>query len=342
MTIPRTMRVACVRERGGPNFSIDEVPTPEPGPGQILVEVESAGVNFSDIKRRRGDLYPFATSFPYVPGGEIAGKVVAHGPGALGPPIGARVFGLAGADGQGGYAQYAVGYAATFAPVPPGITTDAAAVLLVAGSTAQLILTEAARLAEGESVLVPSAAGGVGGFLVGLARRMGAGRVLAAVHGASKVDEARRNGAHDVIDTEDDDWPSRVRERTGGRGVDVALESSGGEALAQTLSCLAPFGRLVVYGSASGRSGTLDQAALDRLLYAPAANQSITGFNVGAFFVERPKLAAAALASLVDDVLHERVRVPSIRSFPLAEAAQVHALLESRRSSGKFVLHPWA
>jgi NADPH:quinone reductase-like Zn-dependent oxidoreductase len=342
MTISKTMKAARILARGGPDFSIDTVPTPQPGPGQILVEVESAAVNFSDVKRRRGDVYPFETTFPYVPGGEVAGTVVAHGPGVEAPAVGTRVFGLAGADGQGGYAQYAVGYAATFGPVPTGMTSDVASILLIAGSTAHLALSQAARLAPGESVLVPSATGGVGSFLVGLARRMGAGRVIAAVHGASKLDAARRLGAHDVVDTADPEWPAHVRARTEGRGVDVALEASGGEELERTFACLASFGRLVVYGAASGRAGTFGEAALQRLLYAPAANQSITGFNIGAFFMERPAIAGAALASLVDDVVAERVRVPTVRTLPLAEARRAHELLESRASSGKLVLKPWA
>jgi len=340
MTIPTTMKAARVLERGGARFSLDDVPTPRPGPGQILVKVESAAVNFSDVKRRRGDVYPFATTFPWIPGGEIAGTVVAHGPGVETPPIGARVFGLAGLDGQGGYAQYAVAQAVTVGPIPPGLTFDGASVLLIAGTTAQLLLTQAARLAAGERVLVPSATGGVGSFLVGLARRLGAGRIVAAVHGADKVERARKLGAHDVVDTEAEDWPERVLASTG--GVDVALEASGGPELERTLRCLAPFGRLVVYGAASGRSATLGPAAMERLLYAPAANQSISGFNVGFFFQERPAVAAAALQSLVEDVLHERVRLPQIQALPLSEAAKAHRELESRATSGKLVLKPWA
>jgi NADPH:quinone reductase-like Zn-dependent oxidoreductase len=341
MKIPKQMKVAQVQRRGG-RLEIVEVPVPSPGPGQILIKVESAAVNFSDVKRRRGDAYPFPTAFPFVPGGEVAGEVVAHGPGAGGPPIGSRVFALAGADGQGGYAQFAVSYAPTAAPVPEGLSLDGASVLLVAGSTAKLMLREAARLAPGERVLIPAATGGVGSFAVQLARRAEAGQVIALVGDAAKKKAAIALGAHEVVVASAHDWPEEVRALTGGRGVDVALEASGGETLEATLRCLAPFGRLVVYGAASGTSARLSAEAQERLLYAPAPNQSLIGFNVGGWFAERPQAAGAALGELIQDVLGGQVKLPPIRTLGLAEAARAHELLESRQSSGKMVIKPWA
>lgn len=342
MIIPSTMRAARVDAQGAAHFQIAEVPTPEPGPGQLLIRVESAGVNFSDVKRRRGDTYPFATEFPYVPGSEIAGTVVAHGPGVDGPPIGTSVFALAGANGSGGYAQFAVSYAQTAIPIPSGLELDVAAVLLVAGATAKLLLSQAAALQTGQSLLVPAATGGVGSFTLQLARRLGAGTVIAAVGDDAKREHALALGAHAVINYSTPDWPLQVRALTGGVGVDVALEASGGTALEQTLRCLAPFGRLVVFGAASGRPGTLSPEALDQLLYAPAPNQALVAFNVGGYFAERPAVAAAALGELIEDVLAERIRVPPIQTLPLAEAARAHALLEARQVAGKLVIKPWA
>lgn len=341
MTIPRMMQAARVHKRGAAHFQIEEVPTPEPGPGQVLVRVAAAGVNFSDVKRRRGDAYPFETEFPYVPGGEIAGIVVAHGAGVDGPPLGTPVFALAGSNGYGGYAQFAVSYAQTAIPIPSGMDLDAAAVLLVAGATAKLLLSRAALLQPGESLLVPAATGGVGSFTLQLARRIGASTIIAAVGDPSKRDNALALGAHAVVNYSAPEWPMQVRELTGGVGVDVALEASGGPALEQTLSCLAPFGRLVVFGAASGRSGTLSHAALAQFLYAPAPNQALIGFNVGGYFVGRPAVAAAALGELIEDVMAERIRLPDIQTLPLQQAERAHELLEARQVAGKLVIKPW-
>jgi len=336
-----TMKAARVHQRGPAVFSIDTVPVPVPQAGQLLVKVESAGVNFSDVKRRRGDAYPFDTTFPYVPGGEIAGTVVTHGPGVDSPPIGARVFALAGANGFGGYAQYAVCFASTAIPIPEAMGFDEASVLIVAGATAKIMLTHTARLQPGESVLIPAATGGVGSFALQIAQSIGAGRIIAAVGGTHKASIARDLGAHDVVDYNQPNWPDVVREMTDGHGVNVALEASGGRGLVDTLRALAGFGRLVVYGSASGVSATIDAQSIDRWLYAPAANQSITGFNIGAWFLERPAEGGAALMALIQDALSGALHLPTITTLSLAQAREAHLALEERRTEGKLVIKPW-
>jgi NADPH:quinone reductase-like Zn-dependent oxidoreductase len=308
----------------------------------VLLRVESVGVNFSDVKRRRGDPYPFETAFPYVPGGEVAGTVVALGLGVDGPPVGTRVFALAGTNGFGGYAQYAVAYATTAIPIPEDLSFDAASVLTVAGATAKIMLTRTARLQAGESLLVPAATGGVGSFALQIARQLGAGKIIAAVGHADKAALARDLGAHEVVVYSDPAWPTQVRELTDGRGVDVALEASGGPGLIETFAALASFGRLVVFGAGSGISAQLDEATLERWLYAPAANQTITGFNIGAWFLERPWEAGPALMGLVADARSGAIRLPPVETHPLSGAREAHLALEQRRVSGKIVLKPWA
>lgn len=342
MTLLDKMKVAQVQHRGPAQFEIADVPIPSPGPGQVLIRVESAGVNFSDVKRRRGDIYPFDTEFPYVPGGEIAGAIVGHGAGVDSPPIGTKVLALAGANGYGGYAQFAVSYAQTAVPIPDGLSTEAASTLLVAGSTAKLMLRDTARLQQGESILIPAATGGVGSFAVQIAKRAGARQIIAVVGRESKRMQAIELGANDVVVSASHDWPDRVLELTDGRGVDVALDSYGGDSLEKTFRCLASFGRLVVFGAASGTSAQLSAKALERFLYAPAPNQTLIGFNVGSWFMERPAAAAAALIELITDILNGHIQAPSIRLLPLAEAAVAHQLLESRETSGKLVIKPWA
>lgn len=342
MSLPASMLAVVARREGGPStLRLEDVPMPAPGPGQVLVRVESAGVNFSDVKRRRGDAYPFPTAFPFVPGGEVAGTVAAVGVGVDGLAVGDDVFGLVGGDGQGGYAQFALAHAAQLGRRPPVIDPDRASTLTVAGTTALLLLREAARLQPGESVLVPAATGGVGAFLVPLARRLGAAAVIAAVGHAGKREAALALGATAAVDTSRDGWPAQVRELTAGRGVDVLLEASGGDALAQGLRALAPFGRAVIYGAASGRDAQLDAATLRALFYAPAPNQSITAFNLGGWFMQRPQLAGAALGELVGLVAGGEIAPPAVQALPLAQAAEAHRRLESRSGSGKIVLKPW-
>ena len=253
-----------------------------------------------------------------MPGSEVAGSVVAHGVGVESPAVGTRVLALAGPNGSGGYAQYAVAYAATAVPLPAALGFDAASVLLVAGSTAKVMLTHAARLQPGESVLIPAATGGVGSFAVQLAKRRGAGKIIAAVGDAAKREAAQRLGADETVVYSIADWPEAVLALTDGKGVDVALEATGGPTLTETFRCLAPFGRLVVYGAASGVSASLNAATLERLLYAPAPNQSISGFNIGGWFQQRPAIAGAALADLMQEVLAGEVQVPRIPPPPRA------------------------
>ena len=145
---------------GGPEvLTLEEADTPDPGVGQILVRVEAASVNWSDTMRRRDDVYPFASSLPFTPGGEVAGTVEALGAGVEGPPVGTPVFALAGEDGSTGYAQFTVADATRVILIPPGVSSEVAATTLVAGVTASLMLGETARMQAGESVLVPGRPG---------------------------------------------------------------------------------------------------------------------------------------------------------------------------------------
>ena len=343
MSIPATMLAMRASAPGSADaLQSVRVPVPRPGPGQVLVRVEAASVNFSDVKRRRGDVYPFPTDWPYTPGGEIAGSVAACGDGVDGLAIGTPVFGLAGFDGRGGYAQYALALAAQVNPIPPGLDAARASVLVIAGGTAMLLIKHAGRLAAGESVLIPAAAGGVGHYAVQIARQAGARLVIAGASSKAKAEAALANGAHVTIDDTRDGWADEVQRATDGAGVDLLLESSGGAVLAPGLRALAPFGRAIVYGAASGRSGTLSAADLEHLLYAPALNQSLAAFNLGGWFMARPQQAGAAMGELIGGVLAGAITTPPITTLPLAQAAEAHRRLEARQVLGKIVLDPWA
>jgi NADPH:quinone reductase len=338
----QSMKVVCAEKPGAAKLlKFQDQPIPKPQPGQVLIRVESASVNFSDVKRRRGDVYPFETQFPFVPGGEVAGTVEALGQGVDGLAIGTNVFALVGGDGQSGYAQYALAYAPQVFPIPPGLDVDRASVLTIAGATAMMILKQVGGLRNGQSVAISAAAGGVGSYAVQIAKKLGAGNVVALASSAEKLAVAKKLGADHAINQNDRDWPEQLRALTGGKGVDLFLESGGGESLKQSLRARAAFGRVVVYGAASGQDAALDAVSLKQWLYAPALNQSIVAFNIGAWFLQKPEIAGPAMGELIGMVASGAIQTPALHLMPLSKASDAHDLLESRHSTGKIVLKPW-
>ena len=331
------MQSIVARSPGGPEvLELVEHPTPVPGPGQVLIRVVSAGVNFSDVKRRRDDDYPFPTAFPYTPGGEVAGTVEALGEGVRAPELGTRVFALVGGDGSTGYAQYALAEAAQTVPVPGDLDSDVAAGLIIAGSTAMLALVDVMDLQPGQRVLVEAAGGGVGAHAVQIAAHLGA-EVVALASTPDKRASALVAGATQAIDPTAPGWADQL-----GGPVDAVLHSAGPSTFATELGLLAPFGTMVVIGNAEGVPLRIEEGTVTDLLYAPALNKRLVAFNVGLFFGLRPDRARAALGRLVG-LVRAGVVTPRVgHVLPLSEAAQAHRLLESRRSHGRIVLKPWS
>jgi NADPH:quinone reductase len=327
--------------QGGPEvLHLVELPDPEPGRGEVLLKVDAAAVNFSDLMRRRGDVYPVPTPLPFVPGAEVAGTVAAVGDGVDGLSVGMPVFGTVGADGSGGYAEYALAYAANVIPIPDGVEADAAAGIVVSGLAATVILNDVAQVAAGDSVFVPAAAGGVGSYAVQIAKLLGAGTVIAGAGTPAKREIALALGADKAVEYHEPGWTEQVLELTGGRGVDVALEMNGPAHLGQALAILAPFGRLIAYGAVTGSVDGLDPATLVPLLYDPAPSQIITGFNLGIWFEHRLAQSVASLQRLISWIASGQVRTPAVHLLPLADAAQAHRLMEAGATTGKMVLKP--
>lgn len=327
------MKTVRFHQTGGPDvLTYEDVANPVAGPGEILIRVEAVGVNFADVLRRRGDPYPEPSPTPFTLGGEVAGTVAALGPGVSGPALGTLVYAT---TRVGGYAQYVVMPADRVIPLPEGISAAAATTLVVQGLTAYFALKHAARIAPGESVLVEAAAGGVGLFAVQLAKLFGAGKVLAAASTAEKRSLAIRLGADVGIDYTDDAWPTQVKAVTDGRGVDIILEMVGGETVHRAIQSLGSFGRMIVYGQASGEAASVDPQQLVNL------NQSMTGFYIAGYFAE-PKRIEAALAEIVGYVSAGRLSLEVGTILPLSKAQDAHRLLEGRQTTGKVVLEPWA
>src|SRR3954447_6264732 len=246
------MRAIQVEEFGGPEvLKLADVPVPEPGAGEVLIRVSRAGINYADTHQRRNE-YLAAAELPLVPGAEVAG---------VREDTGERVVAMC---GTGGYAEYATAPAALTVPIPDGVEDGTALALVLQGLTAWHLYRTSARVQEGESVVVHAAAGGVGSLAVQLGKAMGAGRVIATASSEEKRALALDLGADAAVDAAPEGMKERLVEANGGHRVDIVLEMAGGEVFEQSLSALAPFGRLVTYGIASGQPNTVQNGALMR------------------------------------------------------------------------------
>jgi NADPH2:quinone reductase len=322
------MRAIEFHRHGGPDVLtlVTDAPVPEPRPGEVSIDVEWAGLNYADVLSR-ADGYRVG-ALPYRPGLEVAGRVRALGAGvgglAAGQPVAALIDG-------GGYAEVALAPATTVFPLPEGVSTRTGATLSTVLPTAYALLHETGRLRAGETVLVHGAAGGVGTVAGQLARAAGAGRVFGVVSSPAKAAYAREFGYDEVF--VGPGWPEELRRATEGRGADLVLDPVGGDTLRAGLAALAPFGRLVSYGNASGAEPW--QVGPGDLL---PANRTVAGFSILSLATSHPD-ALRELAERAFGVAAEHdVTEPVTAELPLAEAAKAHELLGSRASTGKLLL----
>lgn len=327
MTIPDLMRAVVVHEHGGPDvLRVEQVPVPQPGPGQALVRLEATGVNFIDIYKRTG-LYPL--KLPATPGEEGAGTVVATGPGVRDVAVGDRV---AWASVSGAYAEYAVVPVERLVPVPDTVPLEVAAAVMLQGMTAHYLATSTYSLKQGDRCLVHAAAGGVGLLLVQIAKKRGA-MVIGTAGSDEKAKLARDAGADEVIVYTSQDFVQEVRRITEGRGVHVVYDSVGKTTFLPGLDLLVPRGMMVLFGQSSGPVEPIDPQILSRK---------------GSLFLTRPTLASYILTrdellSRARDLfewiaagdLHVRIGA----NYPLEDVAEAHRALEGRRTTGKVLLN---
>jgi NADPH2:quinone reductase len=315
---------------GGPEvLRWEEVPEPAVGPGDVLIRVAAAGVNSSDLMRRAGTYHP-NLRLPHAEGVEAAGTVERVGAGvADGPRPGDRVMTMLGSGCQ---AEYVAAPEGLVYPIPPGLSFETAGALPLAGLTAWHLLRTGAGIRPGETVLIHAAASGVGTLAVQLAKLWGA-RVFATASTDEKLAAVRALGADETINYARESFVPAVLARTDNRGVDVVLECVGGEVLAQSASALAPGGRLVIYGRASGTPGTLDG---DVIL---TRNLSVLGMHLGRRPWE-PGMHREAFVELIQLAATGRLAPVVDRTFPMAEVARAHAYLAERKATGKVLLVP--
>ena len=317
-----------VHQTGGPEqLTFEERPVGEPGPGQVCLRQTAIGLNFIDTYQRSG-LYPVQT--PFVAGNEGAGVITATGENVTGFKIGDRVA----YQGQiGAYATERLAAADRMVPIPDGIDDQTAAAIMLKGLTAYYLLFQTWPLAKGETILWHAAAGGVGLIATQWAKALGAA-VIGTAGSDDKVELARAHGCDHVINYRSEDFAARVKDITGGKGVDVVYDGVGKATFEKSLDCLRPRGLLVSFGNASGVVSIPDLTVLSRKgsLYV---TRPTTAHYLGA---REALLEGARL--LFEAVLKGKVKVNVNRTFALSQAADAHRALEGRETTGSVVLLP--
>jgi len=322
------MKAIQVHRAGGPEvLELTDLPKPHPGPGQVLVKVEAAGLNFADILYVAGE-YLVRTRYPTVPGMEFAGIIEALGEGVDGLHPGQRVAALA---GSGAFAEYARVPARSVLPVPAQMSAAEAAAFPVSYFTAYFALATQARARPGEWVLVQAAAGALGTASIQVAKALGL-RVIALASSEEKLALCKRLGAEvTLLNTQG--VVDAVKNATEGRGVDILMEVVGGEGFAQSLKMLAYRGRLLVIGSASRQMAQMYPVSLMK------GNQSVIGVWLTPFLSD-PAEMQAATAFLMPLVASGQIRPVVGQRFKLEEAAEAFRFVLSRKNSGKVILEP--
>jgi NADPH2:quinone reductase len=291
----------------------------------VLVNVEAAGINFTDVygRRERGP-------FPSIPGVEAAGTIAALGPDITGFSVGDRV---AYTSAPGAYAEQQAVAVARLIPVPEGLSTKTAAAVLLQGMTAHYLALTTYALGPNDTCLVHAAAGGVGLLLTQIAKRRGA-RVIGTVSSEDKAAAAREAGADEVINYATTDFVAAVKALTDGRGVDVIYDSVGKTTLLKGLDAIRPLGVMAQYGSASGEADPIDTAVLNAkgCLY-------LTRANLGAYTATREALLQRS-GDVFGWVASGELQVRVFGEYALADAAKAHAALEQRETIGKLILVP--
>ena len=333
------MKAWRVHTNGEPRrvMRFEDIPDPEPGPGEVLVRVRAADVNFPDALLCRGE-YQVKPAFPFTPGVELCGEVLAVGEGAeetadgQALKTGARILAQPSLP-AGGFAERTVVRAASARSAPEALDDAEAAALHVGYQTGWFGLHRRARLQSGETLLVHAAAGGVGSAAVQLGKAAGA-RVIGVVGGPAKADVARELGCDVVVDRRQDDIVAAVKEATGGRGADVVYDPVGGDAYAKSVKCIAFEGRIVIVGFASGAIPT------PGLNHALIKNYAILGLHWGLYNSKDPAAVQACHEELTALAADGAVKPLISERLPLDQAADAVQRVFDGTTTGRVVIEP--
>lgn len=315
------MKAILMRDYGNVDvLSYEEVTTPEPNVDEVLIKVEAAGLNYADIMLRKG-VYIIKPETPFVPGIEVAGTIEKFGTNVKGLQIGQRVIALL---QTGGYAEYVVALSQQVFTIPENLEAGKALALVVQGWTALGLLQE---LKPNQTVLIQAAAGGVGVFLVQLAKVRGA-KVIGTASTPEKLEIIKQLGAEIAINYSKSDWTEQVLKATDGKGIDLLIESVGGEIGSQSLKCLAHGGTIIIYGQSSDKNFQLSSSDIF------FKSLTIRGYLVRDETLENLAKYTKELMTLFDD---GRLNI-LVTEFPLEKAADAQRALETRKTTGKVIL----
>jgi NADPH2:quinone reductase len=324
------MKAVRVHQFGGPEALVyEEVDDPQPGPGQAVVRIEAAGLNFIDVYHRTG-FYKLPAPPPFTLGQEAAGTVISVGEGVSEPAVGDRV---AFCGVQGAYAEKAAVPAARLVKLPDGVTTRQGAAVMLQGMTAHYLACTTWPLRPGDACLVHAAAGGVGQLLCQIAKLRGA-RVFATVSNEEKAQLACQCGADEVILYTRQDFAAEVKRATGGRGVQVVYDGVGRTTFDQGLACLVPRGLMALFGQSSGAVPPVDPGRL-----AAHGSLFLTRPTLGHYIATREELTARA-DDLFGWLAAGKLEVRIGAELSLRDAAGAHRALEGRQTTGKVLLIP--
>ncbi len=322
------MKAWRVHNWGEPEtMSFEDIPAPDPGPGQVRIRNRAAALNFFDILQVQGK-YQIKPPFPFTPGAEVSGIIDAVGPGVTEHKPGDRVLSMTHGSA---FAEQSVARANSTLPIPPGMDFAEAAAFPVVYHTSYYALRDRAALQPGEWLLVHAGASGVGVSAIQLGRAFGA-HVIATAGSAEKLEFARAQGAEHVINYSDAAWVDQVKQLTGGRGADVIYDPVGGDVFDLSTKCIASAGRLLVIGFASGRIPTI---AANRILLK---NMSVVGAVWGGYVSSHPEYPAIAQRALADLYAQGKIKPPRPVEYPLASAPQALRDLANRKIFWKAVL----
>lgn len=325
------MRAIVLPRFGEPDvLEARDMPTPQPGPGQVAIDVAFAGVNYAEVLYRRGTV---DVPLPFIPGIEVSGSIRALGEGVTDLHVGQRVAALTNVD-SGGYAEVVVASAALTVPLddlPETVDLATAAAFPSNTTAAYMILSTVAHLTAGETVLIHAAAGGVGSVLGQVAHSLGATSVLGTVGHAEKVAHTKSLGYDQVLLRQD--VVKHVRDVTNGVGVDVVVDPVGGSTRTESLDLLRPLGRVVAMGNASNAEDV--SVSTNQLWFS---NKAVLGFNLGALSAAFPERVGQAARSALQLVARGEVRVVVTDILPLEQASEAHRRIEQGTTTGKLVL----
>ena len=325
----KNMRAAVVTRFGGPEvLELTEIQTPAPNSHQVLIRVHAASVNFADINARKGR-YHLGKKPPFIPGIDCAGVVAAVGANVTNIDVDQRVAAFPAA---GSYAEFALAEEKLVFPIPEMLPYDLAASFPIVGGTSYHMLKEVAGLKQNETALIHTAGGGVGSTAVNLARYLGASMVIGATRSRWKETHIKKMGADAVVNLSSDDLVDKINSLTGSKGVDVILNPIGGGTIQTDLECLAPFGRLVLFGNLAAAD---DGPTISSLF---TKNQSILGFSFGHYRQNRPEDIQNTMDSVINLVAAGKIEMQIAKRIPLENVQQAHRMLENQEIIGKLIL----